>query len=130
MSSCDATCFPDASSDVECYCPLEAGRAEITVRANEQHWCRRQARSLRSRSFFGFVPPFTTNFARCLCGGSFGNVGRKAMSKIDRRSALESRWLRFRLPWSSQPPLKPQATRIRRLGQVSWCVNMKAKHHP
>jgi len=25
--------------------PLEAGRAEITVRANEQHWCYRQAHS-------------------------------------------------------------------------------------
>jgi hypothetical protein len=57
--------------------------------ANEQNWCHRQARSLERETFFRFRNTVHHEVCVCrLCGGSRRNLGRKAMNKIDRRSAL------------------------------------------
>jgi hypothetical protein len=58
--------------------------------ANDQHWCHRQARSLKRPTLFSVRTTIhlPRKCARRFCGGSLRDVRRKAMNKIDRRSAL------------------------------------------
>jgi hypothetical protein len=58
--------------------------------ANEQHWCHRQARSLKRPTPFSVSHhhSHSTKCARRFRGGSLRNLRRKAMNKLDRRSAL------------------------------------------
>jgi hypothetical protein len=74
--------------------------------ANEQHWCHRQARSLKRPTLFSVSHHHlhSTKCARHFCGGSLRYLRRKAMNKIDRRSALG-----FGLAAASAAVMKPAA---------------------
>jgi hypothetical protein len=56
--------------------------------ADKQHWCHRQARSLKNRPFFRFRTTIHHEMCAPLLRRLSRNLWRKAMNKIDRRSAL------------------------------------------
>ncbi|MEH2686216.1 hypothetical protein DXU04_14300 [Bradyrhizobium diazoefficiens] len=88
MSSCDATCFPDASGDVECHCPL---KRDVPKSPSGQT----RARVLSAGTLLLEAVLFSVSHHRsprtlraAFAAARSSNVGRKAMSKVNRRSAL------------------------------------------
>jgi hypothetical protein len=72
------------------YLPLKRDVPKSPFGANEQHWCHRQVRSPKRPPLFRFRTTIhiPTKCARRFRGGSLRYRRRKAMNKLDRRSAL------------------------------------------